>query len=70
MKKLGLWDKRESQARMLSGGMKRRLMIARALIHEPPILILDEPTAGVDIELRRGMYSFLRELTRKAPPSY
>lgn len=59
---LELWDKRNDSARMLSGGMKRRLMIARALMHEPKILILDEPTAGVDIELRRSMWDFLREL--------
>lgn len=62
LKALGLWEKRDVQARTLSGGMKRRLMIARALVHEPAILILDEPTAGVDIELRHGMYTFLREL--------
>lgn len=60
--KLGLWDKRNEPARNLSGGMKRRLMIARALVHEPKLLILDEPTAGVDIELRRGMWSFLKEI--------
>lgn len=64
LKKLGLWDKRDSQARMLSGGMKRRLMIARALVHEPKLLILDEPTAGVDIEIRRSMWEFLTELNR------
>ncbi len=62
LKKIGLWDKRQVQARMLSGGMKRRLMIARALVHEPNVLILDEPTAGVDIELRRSMWEFLREI--------
>ncbi|MGB4834188.1 MAG: ABC transporter ATP-binding protein [Candidatus Moraniibacteriota bacterium] len=62
LKQLGLWEKRHEQARALSGGMKRRLMIARGLVHEPRLLILDEPTAGVDIELRRGMWDFLREL--------
>ncbi len=62
LRKLGLWDKREMPSRMLSGGMKRRLMIARALVHEPRLLILDEPTAGVDIEMRRLMYSFLKEI--------
>ncbi len=62
---LGLWDKRHIVSRELSGGMKRRLMIARALIHEPKILILDEPTAGVDIELRRSMWAFLREINAK-----
>ncbi len=62
LRKLGLWDKRNEQARHLSGGMKRRLMIARALVHEPRLLILDEPTAGVDIEIRRSMWSFLREM--------
>lgn len=62
---LGLWDKRNEAARMLSGGMKRRLMIARALVHQPRLLILDEPTAGVDIELRRSMWSFLTELNQK-----
>lgn len=59
---LGLWEKRDVQARTLSGGMKRRLMIARALVHDPSILILDEPTAWVDLELRLGMYDFLRQL--------
>jgi len=62
LKILGLWDKRDEVARSLSGGMKRRLMIARALVHEPELLILDEPTAGVDIEMRRTMWDFLREL--------
>ncbi|ANU37416.1 ABC transporter ATP-binding protein [Vibrio scophthalmi] len=60
--KLDLWDKRKERARNLSGGMKRRLMIARALMHEPQLLILDEPTAGVDIELRRSMWEFLKEI--------
>ena len=60
--RLGLWDKRYDQARTLSGGYKRRLMIAKALINEPKLLILDEPTAGVDIELRREMWDFLREI--------
>lgn len=62
LKLLGLWEKKDETAMRLSGGMKRRLMIARALIHEPKLLILDEPTAGVDIELRREMWDFLREL--------
>lgn len=62
LKQLGLWEKRRVQARELSGGMKRRLMIARALVHQPRLLILDEPTAGVDIEIRRSMWRFLREL--------
>ncbi|MAU70223.1 MAG: ABC transporter [Gammaproteobacteria bacterium] len=65
LKRLGLWDKRNDQARTLSGGYKRRLMIAKALIHEPKLLILDEPTAGVDIELRREMWSFLKEINEK-----
>ena len=62
LKKLGLWEKRLDRSRSLSGGMKRRLMIARALVHEPRLLILDEPTAGVDIELRRSMWDFLTEI--------
>ena len=61
LEKLGIADKQNVQMRMLSGGMKRRLMIARALIHDPRVLILDEPTAGVDIEMRRSMYEFLRQ---------
>ncbi len=64
LKKLGLWDKRNVAARELSGGMKRRLMIARGLVHDPKLLILDEPTAGVDVELRRGMWDFLVELNQ------
>ena len=62
LRKLDLWDKRNTASRTLSGGMKRRLMIARALVHEPRLLILDEPTAGVDIEIRRSMWEFLREI--------
>jgi len=62
LNQLGLWGKRRDQARELSGGMKRRLMIARALVHEPRLLILDEPTAGVDIEIRHSMWSFLQEI--------
>lgn len=65
LRQLGLWEKRSQQARSLSGGMKRRLMIARALVHEPRLLILDEPTAGVDIELRRSMWEFLTQLNRQ-----
>lgn len=64
LKKLSLWDKRNNQARTLSGGYKRRLMIAKALVHNPKLLILDEPTAGVDIELRREMWIFLKEINK------
>ncbi|OAN16608.1 ABC transporter [Photobacterium jeanii] len=65
LSQLDLWEKRNERARNLSGGMKRRLMIARALIHEPKLLILDEPTAGVDIELRRSMWAFLRQINEE-----
>lgn len=65
LKRLGLWDKAFEPARFLSGGLKRRLMIARGIIHEPQLLILDEPTAGVDIELRRGIWAFLEEINQK-----
>ncbi|MDI5987015.1 ABC transporter ATP-binding protein [Halomonas sp. M4R5S39] len=65
LRDLGLWDKRNGSARMLSGGMKRRLMIARALMHRPRLLILDEPTAGVDIELRRSMWEYMRRINRE-----
>jgi len=65
LKQLGLWEKRRVIGRELSGGMKRRLMIARALVHEPRVLILDEPTAGVDIEIRRSMWTFLKELNQQ-----
>jgi ABC-2 type transport system ATP-binding protein len=65
LKQLQLWDKRNGAARGLSGGMKRRLMIARALMHEPKLLILDEPTAGVDIEIRRSMWDFLRDINAR-----
>lgn len=63
MKRLGLWEKRDAKAKQLSGGMKRRLMIVRALVHNPKILILDEPTAWVDVDLRNSMWDFIRELT-------
>lgn len=65
LRKLGLWEKRFNASRELSGGMKRRLLIARALVHEPRLLILDEPTAGVDIELRRSMWDFLTDINRQ-----
>ena len=65
LKQLQLWDKRNHASRGLSGGMKRRMMIARALMHEPRLLILDEPTAGVDIEIRRSMWEFLREINQR-----
>lgn len=65
LKQTDLWEKRDAQARSLSGGMKRRLMIARALMHEPKLLILDEPTAGVDIEIRRSMWEFLQKLNKE-----
>ncbi|CDH43346.1 MAG: ABC transporter ATP-binding protein [Candidatus Competibacteraceae bacterium] len=65
LRQLGLWEKRREIARELSGGMKRRLMIARALVHEPKLLILDEPTAGVDIEIRRSMWDFLRVINEQ-----
>ena len=65
LKELGLWEKRNVPSRTLSGGMKRRLMIARALIHKPRLLILDEPTAGVDIELRRSMWKFIQQINQQ-----
>lgn len=64
-KTLGLWDKRNEKAQNLSGGMKRRLMIARALVHKPKLLILDEPTAGVDVGLRKGMWDYLKKLNKE-----
>jgi len=65
LRQLDLWDRRDTEMRRLSGGLKRRLMIARALVHEPRLLILDEPTAGVDIEIRRSMWSFLKDLNAR-----
>ena len=65
LKQLGLWDRRFERSRNLSGGLKRRLMIARALVHNPKLLILDEPTAGVDVELRRSMWDFLQEINQQ-----
>ncbi len=64
LRRVDLWEKRKTMARTLSGGMKRRLMIARGLIHRPKMLILDEPTAGVDVELRIGMWDYLREINK------
>ncbi|HSQ08475.1 MAG TPA: ABC transporter ATP-binding protein, partial [Chromatiaceae bacterium] len=64
LRQLDLWDRRDTEMRQLSGGLKRRLIIARALVHEPRLLILDEPTAGVDIEIRRSMWTFLKEINR------
>ncbi len=65
LKELGLWEKRHTPSRALSGGMKRRLLIARALVHQPKLLLLDEPSAGVDVELRRGMWEFVQRLNRE-----
>ena len=65
LKKLELWEKKDAKAKELSGGMKRRLMIARALVHEPKILVLDEPTAGVDVELRKTMWEFIQMLNKE-----
>ena len=65
MKRLDIWDRRNDQARTLSGGMKRRVMVAKALVNRPKLLILDEPTAGVDIELRRSLWDFLQEINNE-----
>ncbi len=62
LRAVGLWDKREAYARTLSGGMRRRLLVAKAMVHAPPVLVLDEPTAGVDVELRRQLWDYVREL--------
>ncbi len=64
LKAVGLWDKRDAYARTLSGGMKRRLLVAKAMVHAPPVLVLDEPTAGVDVDLRRQLWDYVRELHR------
>ncbi len=65
LKAVGLWDKRDAYARTLSGGMKRRLLVAKAMVHTPPVLVLDEPTAGVDVELRRQLWEYVKELHEK-----